>query len=140
MKFRKKALYESQRELESQRLRLRQANQWADQAQRERERAISFCREINGKQIHLVHGFLSSLRRSVARSGDDKSCDVDVEDELLPEADDRPGTARGTKLSGRTGKENRTFRKFGPAHLRWRRGMQTTVDLVLQARAKMSNC
>ena len=32
------ALYETNRELESQRLELYQATQWADQAQRERER------------------------------------------------------------------------------------------------------
>ena len=30
---------------------------------------------------------------------EDKSCDVDVVDELLPELVDTPGTTRGTKLS-----------------------------------------
>ena len=35
----------------------------------------------------------------VAGSDEDKSCEVDVESELLPELDDNPGTTRGTKLS-----------------------------------------
>ena len=39
-----------------------------------------------------------SSRRS-AVGLEERSFDVDVEDELLPELDDKPGTPRGTKLS-----------------------------------------
>ena len=41
----------------------------------------------------------SSSLRSRAGLVEDKSCDVDVHDELIQELDDNPGTARGTKLS-----------------------------------------
>ena len=43
-------------------------------------------------------GTNSSLR-SWTRLVEDKSCNVDVEDELLPGVADNPGTTRGTKLS-----------------------------------------
>ena len=47
---------------------------------------------------HQFPGGSSSLR-SWAGLVVDKSCDVDVDDELLPELVDNPGTTRGTKLS-----------------------------------------
>ena len=37
--------------------------------------------------------------RSWAGLVEDKSCNVDVEDELLPELADNPGTTSGAKLS-----------------------------------------
>ena len=60
--------------------------------------------------IHIPHciGFVSrqcpgagSSLRSVAGLEDvlDESCGIDVEDELVPDLDDKPGTTRGTKLS-----------------------------------------
>ena len=47
---------------------------------------------------HHSRGAGPSLR-SWAGLVEDKSGDVDVEDELLPELVDNPGTTRGTKLS-----------------------------------------
>ena len=46
---------------------------------------------------HHSRGASSSLRSQAGFV--DKSCDVDVDDELLPELVDNPGTTRGTKLS-----------------------------------------
>ena len=43
-------------------------------------------------------GAVPSLRSS-AGLDEEKSCDVDFENELLPELTDSPGTTRGTKLS-----------------------------------------
>ena len=50
--------------------------------------------------LRLLHGALVILvrRGSAAGPDEDKSCDGDVEDELVPEVDENPGT-RGTKLS-----------------------------------------
>ena len=50
----------------------------------------------------IPHQFLgaSPSLRSWAGLVEDKSCNVDVEHELLPELADNMGTARGTKLSG----------------------------------------
>ena len=47
---------------------------------------------------HHARGASPSLR-SWAELVEDKSCDVDVDDELLLELVDSPGTTRGTKLS-----------------------------------------
>ena len=41
---------------------------------------------------------VGSSRRSAAGPDEDKSCDVDVEDTLVPELDDNLGTKRGSKL------------------------------------------
>ena len=47
---------------------------------------------------HQSPGASPSLR-SWAGLAEDKSCNVDVDDELLPELVENPGTTRGTKLS-----------------------------------------
>ena len=51
-----------------------------------------------GCDPHHSRGASSSLR-SWAGLVEDKSCNVDVDDELLPELVDNTGTTRGTKLS-----------------------------------------
>ena len=53
---------------------------------------------VFGGDLVPFPGTNSSLR-SWARFVEDKSCNVDVEDELLPDLADNPGTITGTKLS-----------------------------------------
>ena len=55
------ALYESHRELESQRLQLHQANQWTDQAQREK---INLCGELEMSSRLLSRKSHKDLPRS----------------------------------------------------------------------------
>ena len=62
--------------------------------------AIPLCVFIGVSEgvLHHSRGASPSLR-SWAGLVEDKSCDVNVDDELLPELADNPGTPRGTKLS-----------------------------------------
>ena len=57
-----------------------------------------FCFGFFGSDPHRFPGASPSLC-SWTGLVEDKSCNVDVEDELPPELVDNPGTTRGTKLS-----------------------------------------
>ena len=53
---------------------------------------------VTGSVSRQFPGACSS-QQSEAGPDEDGSCNVDVEDELVPELDDNPGTTRGTKVS-----------------------------------------
>ena len=55
---------------------------------------------VFGVGLHQFPGACPSLRSDTGLADElDESCGGDVEDELLPELADNPGTTRGTKLT-----------------------------------------